>query len=67
VETSGGDPSGGGDPEGVGGGVGTLLGAGLPSLEGEHERLVPLLSSIVLKRRKRERKINPKQEERNAR
>jgi hypothetical protein len=60
------DPSGGSDPECAGGGVGTLLGIGLPSLEGERERLVPLLSSIVLKWRKRARKVNPKHEERNA-
>jgi hypothetical protein len=46
-ETSGGDPSGGSDPEGAGGGVGALLGEGLPSLEGERARLLPLLSSIV--------------------
>jgi hypothetical protein len=36
-ETSGEDPSGGSDIEGAGGGVGKLLGAGLPSLEGERE------------------------------
>jgi hypothetical protein len=42
-----GDPSGGGDPDGAGGGVLVSLGDGLPSLEGEHERLMPLLSSIV--------------------
>jgi hypothetical protein len=46
-ETSGGDPSGGGDLEGAGGGVGAPLGHGLPSLEEERARLVPLLSSIV--------------------
>jgi hypothetical protein len=54
-ETSSGDPSGGGDPNGADGGVGTLLGNGLPSLEGECERSVPLLSSTVPKRRKREK------------
>jgi hypothetical protein len=54
-EIFGGDPSGGGDPEGANDGVGTLLGDGLRSLEGEHDRLVPLLSSIALKRRKREK------------
>jgi hypothetical protein len=48
-----GDPSGGGDLEGVNGGVGTLLGDVPPSLEGERARLVPLLSSIVRKRRAR--------------
>jgi hypothetical protein len=57
-ETSGGDPSGGGDPEDVGGGVGALPGDRLPSLEGKRARLVPLLSSIVRKRRAR--KVNPK-------
>jgi hypothetical protein len=45
-KTSGGDLIGGGDPEDVDGG--TLLGDGLPS-EGERERLVSLLSSIVPK------------------
>jgi hypothetical protein len=38
-----------------------LLGIGLPSVEGEHSRLRPLLSSIIGKQRARER--NPKQEE----
>jgi hypothetical protein len=56
-ETSNGDPSGGGDPEGADGGIGALLRDGLPSLE-ERARLVPLLSSIVHKRRAR--KVNPK-------
>jgi hypothetical protein len=59
-ETSGGDPSGGGDLEGAGGGVGALLGDGLPALEGEQVRLVSLLSSIVCKRRVR--KVNPRRE-----
>jgi hypothetical protein len=45
-ETSGGDSNIGGDPEGDSGGVGALLGDGLPSLEGERAHLVPLLSSI---------------------
>jgi hypothetical protein len=36
-----------GDPNGVGGGVLVSLGYGLPSLEGDREHLVPLLSSIV--------------------
>jgi hypothetical protein len=54
-ETSRGDPSGGGDPEGASGGVGTLLGDGLPSVEGERECLVPFLSSIALMRRKTEK------------
>jgi hypothetical protein len=59
-ETSDRDPSGGDDPEGASGGVGALPGDGLPSLEGERARLVPLLSSIVHKRRAR--KVNPKRE-----
>jgi hypothetical protein len=58
-ETSGGDPSGDGEPEGASGGVGTLLDGGLPSIEGERTRLVPLLSSIV--REQGARKVNPKQ------
>jgi hypothetical protein len=44
---SDGDPGGGGDPDGASGGVLVSLVDGLPSLEGEHERLVPLLSSII--------------------
>jgi hypothetical protein len=44
---SDGDPGGGGDPDGASRGVLVSLGDGLPSLEGEHERLVSLLSSIV--------------------
>jgi hypothetical protein len=59
-ETSGRDPSGGGDLEGAGGRVRALLGDGLPSLEGERTQLVPLLSSIVHKRRAR--KVNSKRE-----
>jgi hypothetical protein len=35
-----------GDPDGIDGGVLVSLGEGLPSMEGERERLVPLLSSI---------------------
>jgi hypothetical protein len=46
-EISDGDPDDDGDPDGANGGVLVSLGDGLPSLEGEHERLVPLLSSIV--------------------
>jgi hypothetical protein len=49
-KTSDEDLSGGGDPDGIGGGVLTSLGIGLPSAEGERERLVPLLSSIDDKR-----------------
>jgi hypothetical protein len=43
---SNGDPGGGGDPDGTGG-VLVSLGDGLPSLEGERERLMHLLSSII--------------------
>jgi hypothetical protein len=39
-------PGGGGDPDGASGGVLASLGEGLPSIEREHERLVPFLSSI---------------------
>jgi hypothetical protein len=46
-ETSSGDVSSGGDPEGVDGGVLAPSEDGLPSLEGERARLMPLLSSIV--------------------
>jgi hypothetical protein len=46
-EISNGDPSGGGDLDGIDGGVLVSLGDGIPSLEGERERLVSLLSSIV--------------------
>jgi hypothetical protein len=48
-ETFEGDPGSGGDPDGVGSGVLVSLGGGLPSTEGEHSRLRPLLSSIVEK------------------
>jgi hypothetical protein len=57
-ETSDGDPGGGGEPDGIGDGVEALLDDEEPSLEGERGRLVPLLSSIVVKRRMREE--NPK-------
>jgi hypothetical protein len=40
------DPGSGGDLDGTGGGVLVSLGEGLPSVEGEREHLVPLLSSI---------------------
>jgi hypothetical protein len=49
---------GGGDPDNTGGGVEPPLGEEEPSLEGDREHLVPLLSSIVAKRRGREE--NPK-------
>jgi hypothetical protein len=45
-EISDGDPAGGRDPDGTGRGVLASLHEGLPSVEGEHERLMPLLSSI---------------------
>jgi hypothetical protein len=54
-ETFEGDPGGGGDPDGTDGDVLVSLGEGLPSMEGEHSRLMPLLSSIVGKQRARER------------
>jgi hypothetical protein len=46
-EISDGDPGGDGDSDDAGEGVLVSLGDELPSLEGEHKRLVPLLSSIV--------------------
>jgi hypothetical protein len=46
-ETFGRDISDDDDPDGAGGRVLALSGDGLPSLEGERVRLVPLLSSIV--------------------
>jgi hypothetical protein len=52
-ETSDGDPGGGGDPDDTGGGVEPSLDDEKPSLEGQRERIVPLLSSIVAKRRRR--------------
>jgi hypothetical protein len=45
-ETSDGDTDGGGDLDDASGGVLASLGRGLPSVEGEHSRLMPLLSSI---------------------
>jgi hypothetical protein len=45
-EISDGDPGGCGDLDGTDGGVLASLGEGLPSVEGERERLVSLLSSI---------------------
>jgi hypothetical protein len=58
-EISEGDPDGNEDPDDAGGGVEPPLSDKEPSLVGEQERLVPLLSSIVAKRRREE---NPKQE-----
>jgi hypothetical protein len=48
-KTSGGDISGGGDPDGAGGGVLAPSGDGLPTLERERARLMPLLSYIDCK------------------
>jgi hypothetical protein len=45
-EISDGDPAGGRDLDGTGRGVLASLDEGLPSAEGERERLMPLLSSI---------------------
>jgi hypothetical protein len=45
-ETSDEDSDGGGDPDGAGGRVLASSDRGLPSAEGEHSRLMPLLSSI---------------------
>jgi hypothetical protein len=45
-EATDGDPDSGEDLDGAGGGVSTSSGKGLPPVEGEHSRLVPLLSSI---------------------
>jgi hypothetical protein len=59
-ETSSGDINSGGDPDGAGGGVLAPSSNGLPSLEEERARLVPLLSSIDCKWRTR--KVNPSQE-----
>jgi hypothetical protein len=52
METSDRDLGGGGDPDKADSGVDSLLGEVEPSLEGERGRLVPFLSSIVLKRRR---------------
>jgi hypothetical protein len=58
-ETSEWDPGGGGDPDVTGSGVETLLGGEEPSLKGEQELLLSLLSSIVAKRR-REKTLSEK-------
>jgi hypothetical protein len=57
-----GDPDGGGDSDIASGGVELSLGEEEPSLEGEREHLVPLLSSIVPKRRGREENPNQRRE-----
>jgi hypothetical protein len=57
-EISNWDPGGGGDPDSASGGVEPPLGKEEPSLEGERERLVSLLSFIMAKKRREE---NPKQ------
>jgi hypothetical protein len=59
---SDGNPGGGGDPDGAGGGVLASLDEGLPSVEGERSRLMPLLSSIGGLQRASER--NPKMNKR---
>jgi hypothetical protein len=58
------DPGGGKDPDGASGSVEPPLDDEEPYLEGERERLVPLLSSIVAKRRREE---NPKKESKDMR
>jgi hypothetical protein len=55
-EISDGDSGGGGDLDNASGGVEPPLDEEEPSLDGERERLVALLSSIVVKRRGREEK-----------
>jgi hypothetical protein len=57
-EISDGDPGGDGDPDGTDGGVFASLGERLPSIEGECERLVRLLSFIGGYQKVREK--NPK-------
>jgi hypothetical protein len=62
-EISDGDPGGGGgDPDSTDGGVEPPLGEEEPSLDGERECLVPLLTSNVAKRRKREENHKQRQE-----
>jgi hypothetical protein len=58
-EISDGDPGGSGDLDSGGGCVEPPLGEEEPSMEGVRKCLVPLLSSIMAKRRRREE--NPKQ------
>jgi hypothetical protein len=53
-----GDPGDGGDTDDTDRGVLASLGVGLPSVEGEHSHLRPLLSSIVGKQRARERNLS---------
>jgi hypothetical protein len=57
-DTSDGDSDGRGDLDGTGGGVLVSLGEGLPSVEGERERLVSLLSSIDGKRGQAEQTLS---------
>jgi hypothetical protein len=56
-ETSGREIGGGRDPDGDGGNVEALLGEDDEPLTDEHERLMPLLSSIVNKWRRKERTL----------
>jgi hypothetical protein len=44
------DPGGGRDPDGAGGGVLASLGEGLPYVEGERSRLMPLFPLLVVSR-----------------
>jgi hypothetical protein len=53
-DTSVGDPGGDEVLDGASGGVLVSLAVGLPSVEGERSRLIPLLPSIVGKQRTRE-------------
>jgi hypothetical protein len=62
-ETSNEDPGGGGDLDGTDRGVLASLGDVLHSLEGEHERLMPLLSSIATETRARKEDPERKKEE----
>jgi hypothetical protein len=59
-DTSAGDPGGDGVPDSADEGVLASLVVGLPSVEGERSRVMPLLPSIIEKQRTREG--NPKQE-----
>jgi hypothetical protein len=61
-ETSGGDTGGGRDPDEEGGGVDTLLGKDEEPLVEERESLVPLLSFITNKWRRKEKPLEKKWE-----
>jgi hypothetical protein len=66
-EATDGDPSGGGDPDGAGGGVSMSPSNGLPSMEGERSRLVPLLFSIGGYQTTREKRTLKQVKEKDAR